>query len=166
MHVENKLKVVLYWHMHQPEYRDLLTGVYQQPWTYLHTIKDYIDMAMHLEAQPQARVIVNFTPILLEQIEDYAKQVVNYLINNPNEGAYLRIGISPEEHIKKNIKSDTDRILSMGWQSSDEVLKASSYPTGISKIPSNLFDNISQHGYETAKVIQLTVEDLSKAKSN
>jgi len=82
MHVENKLQVVLYWHMHQPEYRDLLTGVYQQPWTYLHTIKDYIDMAMHLEAQPQARVIVNFTPILLEQIEDYAKQVVNYLINN------------------------------------------------------------------------------------
>ncbi len=78
---DEKLKVVLYWHMHQPEYRDLLTGVYQQPWTYLHTIKDYIDMAMHLEAHPQARVVVNFTPILLEQIEDYANQVINYLSN-------------------------------------------------------------------------------------
>ena len=74
-----KLKVVLYWHMHQPEYRDLITGVYQQPWTYLHTIKDYIDMAMHLEAEPQARVVINFTPILLEQIEDYASQVKNFL---------------------------------------------------------------------------------------
>ena len=79
---DEKLKVVLYWHMHQPEYRDLLTGVYQQPWTYLHTIKDYIDMAMHLEAHPQARVVVNFTPILLEQIEDYANQVINYLSND------------------------------------------------------------------------------------
>ena len=78
----DKLKVVLYWHMHQPEYRDLLTGVYQQPWTYLHAIKDYIDMAMHLEANPNARVVVNFTPILLEQIEDYATQVKNYLKNN------------------------------------------------------------------------------------
>ena len=74
-----KLKVVLYWHMHQPEYRDLLTGVYQQPWTYLHTIKDYIDMVMHLESEPQARVVINFTPILLEQIDDYATQVTNYL---------------------------------------------------------------------------------------
>jgi alpha-amylase/alpha-mannosidase (GH57 family) len=80
--LDNKLKVVLYWHMHQPEYRDVLTGVYQQPWTYLHTIKDYVDMAMHLEAQPQARVVINFTPILLEQIEDYATQVINYLTNN------------------------------------------------------------------------------------
>ena len=78
----NKLKVVLYWHMHQPEYRDLLTGVYQQPWTYLHTIKDYVDMIMHLEVQPKARVVINFTPILLEQIEDYAIQVNNYLKNN------------------------------------------------------------------------------------
>lgn len=82
MYAKNKLKVVLYWHMHQPDYRDLITGVYQQPWTYLHTIKDYIDMAMHLEAHPHARVVVNFTPILLEQIEDYATQVVNYLTNN------------------------------------------------------------------------------------
>lgn len=82
MRADNKLKIVLYWHMHQPEYRDLLTGVYQQPWTYLHTIKDYVDMVMHLEAEPQARVVVNFTPILLEQIEDYSNQVVNYLTND------------------------------------------------------------------------------------
>ncbi len=79
MHANNKLKVVLYWHMHQPDYRNLTTGIYQQPWTYLHTIKDYIDMAMHLEAEPQARVVVNFTPILLEQIQDYDNQITDYL---------------------------------------------------------------------------------------
>ena len=67
------------WHMHQPDYRDCNTGIYQQPWTYLHAIKDYVDMVMHLEANPKAHVIVNFTPILLEQIDDYASQIANYI---------------------------------------------------------------------------------------
>ncbi len=74
----NKLNVVLYWHMHQPDYRDLPTGTFTLPWTYLHTIKDYADMAMHLEDNPHARVVVNFTPILLEQIDDYAQQLVSF----------------------------------------------------------------------------------------
>ena len=69
------LKVVLYWHMHQPEYRDLSTGTYQLPWTYLHVIKDYVDMVTHLETHPQAHVVVNFAPVLLEQIDDYAQQI-------------------------------------------------------------------------------------------
>ncbi|MGR9114297.1 MAG: glycoside hydrolase [Gammaproteobacteria bacterium] len=76
---DNKLKLVLCWHMHQPEYRDLQTGEYQLPWTYLHVVKDYIDMIAHLESVPEAKAVVNFAPILLEQIEDYAKQVSNYL---------------------------------------------------------------------------------------
>ena len=76
---KGKLNVVLCWHMHQPEYRDLQTGVFKLPWTYLHVIKDYVDMAAHLEANPGARAVVNFAPILLEQIEDYAKQVGAYL---------------------------------------------------------------------------------------
>lgn len=79
MHDNGKLKVVLYWHMHQPDYRNYITGIYQQPWTYLHAIKDYVDMVMHLEAEPRARVVINFTPILLEQIDDYAKQVTAFL---------------------------------------------------------------------------------------
>lgn len=74
-----KLKLVLCWHMHQPEYRDLHTGTFKLPWTYLHVIKDYVDMAAHLEATPAAKAVVNFAPILLEQIEDYAKQVNAYL---------------------------------------------------------------------------------------
>ena len=65
--------------MHQPEYRDLSSGEYKLPWTYLHVIKDYVDMAAHLEANPKAKAVVNFTPILLEQIENYAKQVNDYL---------------------------------------------------------------------------------------
>ncbi len=73
------MSVVLLWHMHQPEYRDLRTGAVHLPWTYLHAIKDYVDMAAHLEAVPKARAVVNFAPILLEQIEDYIGQIVSYL---------------------------------------------------------------------------------------
>ncbi|MCG5502164.1 glycoside hydrolase family 57 protein [Ectothiorhodospira lacustris] len=73
------LRLVLCWHMHQPEYREAGTGRYALPWTYLHAIKDYVDMAAHLEATPGARAVVNFAPVLLEQIRDYAVQVAAFL---------------------------------------------------------------------------------------
>ena len=73
------MKVALCWHMHQPEYRNMSTGSFQLPWTYLHAIKDYVDMAAHLEAVPEARAVVNFAPILLEQIEAYVEQVTAFL---------------------------------------------------------------------------------------
>ena len=75
----NPLNVVIYWHMHQPEYRDLRNGEYHLPWTYLHTIKDYVDMAAHLENNDAARAVINFAPVLLEQIDDYAQQLDGYL---------------------------------------------------------------------------------------
>ncbi len=74
-HSHAPLSVVLCWHMHQPEYRDRLTGEYQLPWTYLHAIKDYVDMAVHLETVPGACAVVNFAPVLLDQIADYAGQL-------------------------------------------------------------------------------------------
>ncbi len=77
----NVLPVVLMWHMHQPHYRDAETGEYQLPWTYLHAIKDYVDMVAYLEMQPKARVVVNFTPVLLEQIDDYARQLRAFIDN-------------------------------------------------------------------------------------
>ena len=73
------LNVVIYWHMHQPEYRDLRSGEYHLPWTYLHTIKDYVDMVAHIENNEKTRVVVNFAPVLLEQIDDYAQQLEGYL---------------------------------------------------------------------------------------
>src|SRR3569833_2124985 len=79
MSVARRLKVVLCWHMHLPEYRDLSSGEYQLPWTYLHAIKDYVDMAAHLEQTPGARAVVNFAPVLLDQISDYAKQISGYM---------------------------------------------------------------------------------------
>ena len=74
-----RMPVVLLWHMHQPQYRDALNGEYVLPWTYLHAIKDYIDMAAHLEAQPTARAVVNFTPVLIEQLEELAQKIAAHV---------------------------------------------------------------------------------------
>ncbi len=81
MSADTRLKVVLCWHMHQPEYRDLISGEYQLPWVYLHAIKDYVDMVAHIEANPDARAVVNFAPVLLDQIADYANQVHQFVDN-------------------------------------------------------------------------------------
>jgi alpha-amylase/alpha-mannosidase (GH57 family) len=69
--------------MHQPDYRDSISGEYVLPWTYLHAIKDYSDMAHHLEANPKARVSFNFVPILLDQLEDYTAQFKTKKIRDP-----------------------------------------------------------------------------------
>jgi alpha-amylase/alpha-mannosidase (GH57 family) len=74
-----RLPVILLWHMHQPQYRDAFTAEYALPWTYLHAIKDYTDMAAHLEGNAAARAVVNFSPILIEQIEDIAARVGEHL---------------------------------------------------------------------------------------
>ncbi len=79
MSADSPLNIVICWHMHQPQYCDMVSGTYQLPWTYLHATKDYIDMAAHLEAVPEAKAVVNFAPILLEQLSDYAGQVHRFL---------------------------------------------------------------------------------------
>ncbi len=88
---EKTLFLNLYWHMHQPDYRDLATGEYVLPWTYLHALKDYSDMAYHLE-HSSARVTFNFVPILLDQLQDYAAQAQTQTWRDP----LLRLLATPD----------------------------------------------------------------------
>lgn len=76
------LSLVFCWHFHQPDYRDA-DGRYQLPWTYLHALKDYADMAAHLEAAPALRCVVNFVPTLVEQLDDYATQFAGGELRDP-----------------------------------------------------------------------------------
>ncbi|MBI4290265.1 MAG: glycoside hydrolase [Betaproteobacteria bacterium] len=69
--------------MHQPEYRDGATGEFTMPWVYLHAIKDYTDMAWHLEQHPGVRAVVNFVPVLLDQLEDYCAQFASGDLRDP-----------------------------------------------------------------------------------
>jgi alpha-amylase/alpha-mannosidase (GH57 family) len=84
--------------MHQPYYRQGLTGEYRLPWVYLHGIKDYSDMAAHLEQHPQMRAVVNFVPVLLEQLDDYAQQLTGFLEHgSPMQDGMLNLlaGVTP-----------------------------------------------------------------------
>ncbi|MBE7461755.1 MAG: glycoside hydrolase [Zoogloeaceae bacterium] len=78
-----KLELIFLWHMHQPDYRDFASGEFRRPWTYLHAFKDYTDMAAHLENHPRVRAVVNFVPVLLDQIEDYARQFETGAFRDP-----------------------------------------------------------------------------------
>lgn len=69
-----QLDLVFLWHMHQPDYRDHVSGEFAMPWAYLHALKDYSDMAAHFERHPAIRAVVNFVPVLLDQLEDYCAQ--------------------------------------------------------------------------------------------
>jgi alpha-amylase/alpha-mannosidase (GH57 family) len=91
-HHPSKLNLALLWHMHQPDYRDRETGEFVLPWVYLHAIKDYTDMAHHLEMHPGIRLTVNFVPILLDQLEDYADQFTHGRIRDP----LLRLLATPD----------------------------------------------------------------------
>lgn len=66
------LSIVFIWHMHQPYYKDPLRDEYALPWTYLHAIKDYYDMAAIVAETAGAKAVFNLVPSLIEQLEDYA----------------------------------------------------------------------------------------------
>jgi len=89
---EVELDLVFLWHMHQPDYRAPEDGEYALPWVYLHALKDYADMAAHLERHPSIRAVVNFVPVLLDQIEDYVEQLSSGQLRDP----LLRLLAHPE----------------------------------------------------------------------
>jgi alpha-amylase/alpha-mannosidase (GH57 family) len=70
---DNPLYVAFLWHMHQPFYKDPLTGVYRLPWVRFHGTKDYLDMAEILRDFPMIRQNFNLVPSLLEQLLDYSE---------------------------------------------------------------------------------------------
>ncbi|MEW6162742.1 MAG: glycoside hydrolase family 57 protein [Nitrospirota bacterium] len=70
---DKPLYIAFLWHMHQPFYRDPMTGVYRLPWVRLHGTKDYLDMVEILMEFPNIKQTFNLTPSLLEQILSYTE---------------------------------------------------------------------------------------------
>ena len=60
------------WHMHQPFYKDLISGEYKLPWTRMHALKDYYGMVRILEEFPEVRQTFNLVPSMMVQVEEYA----------------------------------------------------------------------------------------------
>ena len=66
-------RAVFLWHLHQPEYRDPVSGQPVLPWVRLHATRAYTDMAAALEKTSRVRVVANWAPSLLLQLEAYAQ---------------------------------------------------------------------------------------------
>jgi len=63
------LKILFVWHHHQPYYK--ADGKFLLPWVRMHGIKDYWDMVRILDDYQNIRQTFNFTPSLLEQLQEY-----------------------------------------------------------------------------------------------
>ncbi len=68
-----KIHVCFVWHMHQPFYKDLVTGEYRLPWTRLHALKDYYGMVQVLDEFPEIHQTFNLVPSMLVQLDEYAR---------------------------------------------------------------------------------------------
>ncbi|MCP4992462.1 MAG: glycoside hydrolase [Gammaproteobacteria bacterium] len=118
---KDRLKVVLCWHMHQPDYRGPDNSDYQLPWVYLHGIKDYADMAKHIEDNPKSKAVVNFAPVLLDQIEDYVNQIDAWLsrgtlIRDPLLAALAGPGLPVDQKSRRELmnaclKANEERLI-------------------------------------------------------
>ncbi len=80
----DKVKVLFLFHMHQPMYRLRKDGknVYIMPWIYLHGIREYYDVARVIDDIDDIKITINFTPTLIEQLEDYIKGDVDDIFLN------------------------------------------------------------------------------------
>lgn len=101
------LDLVFLWHMHQPDYRDYDSGDFLLPWVYLHAIKDYSDMAYHLEQHPKVKAVVNFVPVLLDQLEDYAQQFASGQLRDPLLRLLARENLNELSEVDRNLVLDS-----------------------------------------------------------
>jgi len=60
--------------MHQPYYRDMVTGESTMPWARLHGIHSYYDMLRVHRAYPEIKGTINFVPSLVKQLIEYVDE--------------------------------------------------------------------------------------------
>lgn len=90
------LSIAFVWHMHQPYYKDDITGSYILPWVRMHGIKDYYDMPALLEDFPRIHQTFNLVPSLLKQIRDY--------VDNGATDKFLALTLKPAEVLDEDDK--------------------------------------------------------------
>jgi alpha-amylase/alpha-mannosidase (GH57 family) len=99
------------WHMHQPLYKDLVSGEYRLPWARLHALKDYYGMVNILEDFPDIHQTFNLVPSLLVQIEEYA--------SGRASDPLLRLALKPAEELTPEEKRS---MLGYFFQANEEHL--------------------------------------------
>ncbi len=86
-----KICLCFLWHMHQPFYKDLVSGEYRLPWTRMHALKDYYGMVKILEEFPSIRQTFNLVPSMMVQVEEYARGEAN--------DPFLHLALKPAEQL-------------------------------------------------------------------
>ena len=92
-----RIYLTFVWHMHQPFYKDLVTGEYHLPWTHMHALKDYYGMVKVLQDFPQVRQTFNLVPSMVLQIQEYAE--------GKAVDPFLRVALKPAEALTANEQS-------------------------------------------------------------
>jgi len=82
--------------MHQPFYKDLISGEYHLPWTRLHALKDYYGMVKILEEFPTVHQTFNLVPSMCVQIQEYAE--------GRAADPFLRAALKPAEELTDDEK--------------------------------------------------------------
>ncbi|HEY6972208.1 MAG TPA: glycoside hydrolase family 57 protein [Candidatus Angelobacter sp.] len=85
------VRLLFLWHMHQPYYKDLVTGEYRLPWVRLHALKDYYGMVKLLEEFPVIHQTFNLVPSLMAQIRDY--------VNGEARDPFLEVASKPASEL-------------------------------------------------------------------
>ena len=93
---DHPLYIAFVWHMHQPYYKDDITGTYILPWVRMHGIKDYYDMPALLSDFPDIHQTFNLVPSLLKQIQDY--------VENGATDKFLALTLKPASELDQNDK--------------------------------------------------------------
>ncbi len=96
------MNVVLLWHMHQPYYVNPLTKKAMMPWVRLHAAKGYLDMIDLISAQPDLRVNVNFTPVLVRQILELVNREVQDEWENLSRKPAADLDLLERRHLLEN----------------------------------------------------------------
>jgi alpha-amylase/alpha-mannosidase (GH57 family) len=81
------IHLLFLWHMHQPYYKDLVTGEYRLPWVRLHALKDYYGMVKLLDEFPGLHQTFNLVPSLITQLQEY--------VNGTAQDPFLQVAAMP-----------------------------------------------------------------------
>ena len=179
--------ITFLWHMHQPYYKNPLTDTYIMPWTFLHLIKDYYDMIKVVKEFNNVKVVFNFVPSLIEQIEDYEKSLdndffikilrkpVNSLEENDRINLLRQLFLANYENMifpfkrfkelyekKEDYKTNLEKVFSNQELLDLEVLYLLSWTGFFIKEESDIVKNLIKKGkYFTENEKNLLIEELS-----
>ncbi|MDT8395026.1 MAG: glycoside hydrolase family 57 protein [bacterium] len=89
----DRIRLALWWHMHQPCYRNGYDGTSVMPLTFIHATKDYYDMVRLAQMHGSVRTTFNLVPSLLDQIEGFAV---------PGSDLFLEVLLRPVEGLEED----------------------------------------------------------------